>query len=349
MSTATERALQKAMHEKTFDQVYYFHGEDDYRKERAARALVTAALEASTRDFNCDALYGPSISAQELEVSLATPPMLAKRRAITVRDVHGLARNARAVLDAYLNRPAGDVLLVMVSPAGQKSDAALVEASVAVEFAALSPEQVLRWIVRHASTELGTDVTLGAASLLRDAVGGDSALLAAELDKLASYTSGAVITEETITAVVGMRRGESLADLLDAVAARDAARAVSLVEPVLMQPKMSAVTVVMALATQTLAIGWGCARNEESGRRCSERDYWSLLRDSRVYPNRSWGDAVAAWMRGTGLWSARACEEGMALLLSADHAAKETRLSSDTQLLTSLVLELCAAGDRAVA
>jgi DNA polymerase III subunit delta len=349
MSTATERALQKAMHERTFDRVYYFHGEDDYRKEQAARSLVTAALEASTRDFNYDALYGPGVSPQELEGTLATPPMLAKRRVITLRDVHLLARNARAVLNTYLDHPAADVLLVLVSPAGEKSDSALVEAAVAIEFASLSAEQVLRWIVRHASTELGADVTDGAASLLRDAVGADLALLAAELDKLASYTSGAVITEETITAVVGVRRGESLAELLDAVADRDAARAVSLVEPVLMQPKMSAVAVLMALATQTLAIGCGCARNDEGGRRFSERDYFSLLRDSRVYPSRSWGDAVAAWTRGTRLWSTAATEEGMELLLAADHAAKETRLSSDAQLLTSLVLELCTTGDRAVA
>jgi hypothetical protein len=37
-------------------------------------------------------------------------------------------------------------------------------------------------------------------------------------------------------------------------------------------------------------------------------------------------------------------EAALAALLSADAALKETRLSSDEQLLTTLVLTLCAAG-----
>ena len=63
--------------------------------------------------------------------------------------------------------------------------------------------------------------------------GSDLASLASELDKLASYASGGTVDEDAVRAVVGVRSGETMADLLDAVADRNAARAVSLVPVVL--------------------------------------------------------------------------------------------------------------------
>src|SRR5438045_3125296 len=92
----------------------------------------------------------------------------------------------------------------------------------------------------------GAEVDAESLDLLLAAVGNDLQQLAAELDKLASYARGnaggsggegaAVVDEEAVSAVVGVRRGETVGDLLDAVARRDAARAFGLVEHVLSQP-----------------------------------------------------------------------------------------------------------------
>ena len=43
-----------------------------------------------------------------------------------------------------------------------------------------------------------------------------------ELDDFASYANGATIEDEAVTAIVGVRRGETLGDLLDRVLAHDA-------------------------------------------------------------------------------------------------------------------------------
>jgi DNA polymerase-3 subunit delta len=350
MSVASERALRAAIREKSFERAYYFFGEDDFLKESSARELIAAVVDTSMRDFNLDVLRGGEVSVEALDTALSTPPLLMGSRAVMVRDVHALSKDARHALEAYLRQPAADTVLVLIAPAGERADAVLSANAFALEFAPLTVDRIPRWIVHYASAALGATITSGAAMLLNDAVGTDLAQLAAELDKLASYVAGGTITEETVSAIVGVRHGESLGDLLDAIAERDAARATALIPHILGQPKMNLVTILMALSTQVLAIGWGSVIRKRSTRAGHlEREYYTLLKESRTYPGRAWGEAVAVWTRSARHWSDAAVNEATELLLVADRAAKETRFSSDEQLLTSLVLGLCAAGTRAAA
>lgn len=350
MPTLAERALRKAMREKSFDPVYYFVGDDDFLKESTVRELVAGAVDPATKDFNAELLRGAEASAAALETALNTLPLLATARVVVVRDVHALRKEARSVLARYLKRPAEGTIVVLVAVAGEKPERAIADAASVVDFPRLSADRVTKWIAHHAATTLGVGVTPSAAERLHAAVGDDLALLAAELDKLASFTGGAEIGDAAVAAVVGVPPGESLGDLLEAVARREAGRAARLVAPVLAQPKTSAVLVVMALATQMLAVAWGrAARDRGVGAGSLEREYYALLRESKVYPGRPWGEAVASWSRASQQWSARELDDALHLLLAADVAAKESRLSSDEQFIETVVLALCAVGPRAAA
>jgi DNA polymerase-3 subunit delta len=158
-----------------------------------------------------------------------------------------------------------------------------------------------------------------------------------------------VIDEAAVTAVVGVRRGETLGDLLDAVARRDAPAAAALVPHVLDLPKSSAVTVVMALTTQTLAIAWGQARRERGvspamlGGFGGSDSFMTLLKENGgSFVGRPWGEAVRAWTAAVDGWSADSLDRALSLLLDADVALKETKLSSEEQMTVTLVLSLCA-------
>jgi DNA polymerase-3 subunit delta len=194
---------------------------------------------------------------------------------------------------------------------------------------------------------LNVDITPEAADLLQSAVGNDLYQLVAELDKLVSYTNGMVITEEAVGEVVGIRRGETIGDLLDKVLEHDATGALALVPHILMQPKTTAVAVVMALSTQMLAVAWGRARVDDGlplGR--LEGDFFSLLKSTGAFPMRPWGAAAKAWAHAVPQWSAVACSRAIDALLAADVALKETRVSSEEQILETAVLALCAAEPR---
>jgi len=335
--------------------VYYLFGDDDYLKDNAVKDLLAAAIDPSTRDFNCEIRRSAELDAEAVSSLLSTPPMLAERRAVVLRDVTLLKKAARSQLDKYLARPASDTLLLLTSAAGTKADAAIEQASVALDYAPLTPERVRRWVAHHASTVLSIAIAEEAIQLLQQAVGNDLHLLAGELDKCASYARGAhaagstasdvapIITVEAVSAVVGVRRGETVTDLLDAVARQDAAAAIPLVGHVLGQPKVSAVQVVMMLSTQAFALAFGRARRDAGvSTGMLPKEYFAFLKETGGYPGRPWGEAASAWTKVTEQWSAPACEQALVLLLEADIALKETTVSTAEQTLMTLVLSMCA-------
>jgi DNA polymerase-3 subunit delta len=349
MAVYSLKTLRDAVKRRQFDGVYYIYGEDEFQKNDAVHQLVNAAVDPATRDFNLEFRRGGDLDAETVESLVGTPPMMSDRRVVVIREVNALRKDARGRLDRYVQHPSPDLMLLLVAGAGVKGDKALQQLTTPLEFGSLEDHRIPKWIAHYASSELGTEITPEGADLLHDAVGNDLYQLVAELDKLASYTNGAVITEEAVGDVVGVRRGETVSDLLDMILLRDAAKAVVLVPHVLLQPKTTAVSVVMALSTQTLALGWGRRRLDDGlppGR--LEGEFFSLLKSTGAFPMRPWGAAAKAWARATPLWSATACDRALDALLAADIALKETRVSSEEQMLATVVLAVCAAESREV-
>ena len=349
MASAGEKALHAALKKRVFDQVYYLFGEDDFLKERASRDIVTAAVDPATRDFNLETRRAGELDAEALDAVLSTPPMLAERRVVVLRDMDKMKKGARALLDRYLLRPAPDTVLVMIVPSGAKAEKTLADRATAVEFAPLTGDRLPKWVTYHAQTVLGRAITPEAVSLLVETAGSDLAQLAVELEKLASYT-GDTIDEHAVSEVVGVRRGESLGDLLDAVAARDTGVALGLVPIVLQLPKTTAVSIVMALTAQTLALGYGEATLAAGMLpRGLFNELMALLKETGAFPGRPWGEAVNTWTKHAARWSAADIDAALTALLRVDAALKETRISSPEQLLTTLVLALCGRASRRAA
>jgi DNA polymerase-3 subunit delta len=342
--TTSFKALKAALESGRFEPVYLLHGADDYLKEEKVRAIVARATDPSTRDFNLETLRGGELDVAVLSTALEALPMLAERRVVVLRDPAALKKPARERLDRYLRAPAPEVLLLMVAPGSTKVDAALTsgERVAALEFKPLADADLLKWIDHHTRTACDATITSDAAALLASYGGNDLALLAGELQKLASFSGGAPIGREAIDAVTGVRPGRTLGDLLDLAAARDTTGAMALVEEVLSQPKQSAVTMVMALAAQVLAIGWGVAaraRGLPAGR--LEGEFFSLLKEGgSVYTGRPWGEAVKCWARAVPKWNAADIDRALPHLLAADAALKDTKVSSEAQIVTSLLLAI---------
>ena len=352
MSASSLKTLRDAIKRRSFDGAYFIWGEDDYQKDDVIRQLIKAALDPGVRDFNLDTRRSGELDAETLGVLLSTPPMMAERRVIVLRDVGALKKDVRKVLDEYLKSPAPDLLLLMTGAAGSKADTTLSTSSTSLQFDPLTGDRIPRWITHRVTSELGLTITEPAIELLQAAVGSDLHQLAGELDKLASYIEGhnQEIGEEAVAAVVGVRRGETQADLLDAVADRNAPRALELISHVLAQAKTTGVSIVMALSTQMLAISWGRARLDEGLPRARlAQEYFDLLKATGAFTGRPWGSAAAVWARAADRWSRESLERALDSLLEADVALKESRVSSEEQLLATVVLSLCAADEKSAA
>ena len=241
----------------------------------------------------------------------------------------------------------------MTAPAGSKPDATLSATSTPLQFDPLSGDRIPKWIAHRATTELGVKISEAAIELLQAAVGSDLHQLSGELEKLASYIEGhgEEIGEEAVAAIVGVRRGETQADLLDAVADRNAPRALGLIAHVLNQPKTTGVSIVMALSTQMLAISWGRARLDEGLPRARlAQSYFDLLKETGAFTGRSWGSATGYLGPGRGSLEPRIARSGARLFARGRHSPQgEQGLSSEEQLLATVVLSLCAADERSAA
>jgi DNA polymerase III subunit delta len=336
---ASKQALRAALERGDFSPVYYFFGDDDFLKEDAIRQLLEAAVDPATRDFNLETQRASDLDAGVLGSLLATPPMMAERRALVIRDVAALKKDARRELDRYLERPAADTLLALVSPAGSKPDKDLQGAAVPMQYEPLGEEHVVKWIP-HQAARLGVTMTPGAAALLQSAVGNDLPALAVELEKLASFSSGGEVGEEAVEAVVGIRRDETMGALLDAVAERNARRALELVTGVLQQPKTSAVQIVMALATQTMAIGYVLDRSPRKAAVKGEL-YGFLKGAGSAFTGRPWGQAVESYAANYEKWTTREVDDALEMLLATDRSLKGTKISSDEQYLRTAILSMC--------
>ena len=183
MSASSLKTLRDAIKRRSFDGAYYITGEDEYQKDEAVRQLVEAAIDPTARDFNLDIRRGGELDGESLGVLLSTPPMMAERRGVVIRDVGALRKDARKVLDDYLKKQASDLLLVMASGSGAKTDDGLSSASTSLEFDPLSGDRIPKWIAHHADTALGVRITEAATELLQAAVGNDLHQLSGELDK----------------------------------------------------------------------------------------------------------------------------------------------------------------------
>lgn len=331
--------------------VYYICGEDDFQKEDATKALISAAIDPAVRDFNLDVLRGAEVESRAFEGIVSSIPMMADIRVVVIRDVGALKKEARKAVERYLGNPSTDVVLLLVESSGGKTDKGFASASTVMEFHQLRDDEVPLWITKRAMSDFKTQISLGSAELLYNSAGNDLNLLMTELDKLVSFTGGLEITDDAIAAVTGIRRGETITDLLDAIGRRDTTGALALVEHVLSQPKATAVQLVMLLSVQTIAIAWGRAKIDEgfpSGRLQSA--YFDLLKQAgSVYLGRSWTSAASAWASMANVWDRASLDRAIDALLTADVALKETRLSSEEQIATTLILEMCASDENRIA
>src|SRR5438876_7571007 len=342
MGALTFDALLRSLKQGAPDPVYYLHGEEDVLKDEAVRVLLERAVDPAARDFNVDQRTAADLDPEAFNALVNTPPILAATRAVVLRGMEQLRKTAkvRQELLHYLDSPNPSTVLVLVHGTPEPPDAELLRRATAVEVAALPPERVVRWMT-HRAKQLGFTLAPEAEELLLASVGNDLSSLARELEKLAPLCAGRPATRDEVAALVGVRRGETLQDFVDAALERRAADAARLVEPVLEQAGVTGVRILTALGTAL--IGTALARAELD--RGSPRSRLTAvllqhLRLARPFGLGDWGETAASWARWAEGWSSRELGQALRLARDADRALKSTTVTDEAGVVTQLVLQL---------
>ena len=340
MGALTFDALLRSLKRSPPDPAYYLHGDEDVLKEEVIRALLDRAVEPGARDFNVDQRSAPALDPESFHAMVNTPPMLADLRAVIVRGVEHIRKTSALYKEIarYLAAPNPTTVLVLIQGAGENPDAAFVKETTSVAVEPLPPDRVARWMARRAG-ELGLVLEPEAGALLLDTVGHDLGFLAQELDKLAALTGGRSGTRNDVAALVGVRRGQTLSDLLQAALSRRPPEAARLVQPVLEQAGMSGVRVVMALGTAL--IGTALARAELDQGMSPTRLPDTLFRHiqaARPFGLGNWKEEAARWARWATAWQAVELRQALRRTLAADGALKSSTVSDEGSIVTELVL-----------
>jgi DNA polymerase-3 subunit delta len=176
--------------------VFFLFGDDDFRKEVEARALIEWHLDPSTRDFNFDPLRGSEVSVDDLASILATPPMMAEWRVVILRESEALASSpkAREALLGVAKSPPPNLALIILAtiPKGSKAKfyTDLRRLAHSAEFPEVSPNDVPGWLVHWARTKHGREMTEEAARALSAGIGTNLGVLSQEVEKLSNLVEG---------------------------------------------------------------------------------------------------------------------------------------------------------------
>ena len=313
--------------------VFYLHGDDEFRKDEAVRALVDAHLDPATADFNFDPLRGGDVDGEQLASVIATPPMMAEWRVVVVRDVEALASSPKTrqiLLDAVASPPAGLALILSCTvPQGSRAKfyKDLAKLSHSVGFAPVSAADVPGWLMARALERYGLELEPPAAQALGAAIGANLGVLTMELNKLADFiqSESRTVTLADVEAAGTTLPAQDRWRWFDLVGEGRFDAALDGLE-VLFSQGESAVGLIIGLTTHLLRLGIVA----ESGPAALEES---------LPPHQKW---LARRMGGQGRsWRPVELDAALEGLLRADRLAKSTPIG-DRHLLEEWLLTLMA-------
>jgi len=347
-------AFRRAVRKGDIRPAYYFHGDEDLLKDDGLRQLLEAAVEPATRDFNLDRRRAADLTAEEFLTLAQTPPMLAPRRAVVIAEVEALqqrrtrAQALRTAIVEYLGHPAAETVLVLVQSAPlreereTKLDPDFERLASTVAFDALSPDRLRRWILHQAERE-GLKLDEEGAALLHEAVGDDLAQIAAELAKLRSAMGERAAGAKDVSDLVGVRRGETVHDFVDAVTGRRFSDAHAMIPYLLTTPGTSGVRLVTALGTALTGVALARALMDRSNAPSASARLSEMMRTARPGGLRRYGEETARWIEDAARWTPSDLDRALGELLRADRRLKDTTLGGDVEIVTDAVLAMAGA------
>jgi len=322
---------------------YCLSGPADPLKDELVDAIIAAAVDPGARDFNLDVRAAADLDGEALHALVETPPMLAERRVVVVRGIDQWRKNAKVweVLERYLEHPSPTTVLILTHAGDGTPDARAVRGSEHVEVGPLKPAQMARWIRRQAE-RMGLSLADEAAAHLLACVGGDLGALQQELAKLrAALPDGGPVAVADVGELVGVRRGETVADWVTAVLHRETARSLDLLDLVLRQGSVTGVQLVMALGTALVGVRMGRALLDGGTPPGRLRGaVFDGLKAARPAGLRRWGEEADTWAEAARRWRTEDVDHAIAAAAEADRRLKSTTISDERGILITMLLTL---------
>ena len=247
----TYESIAKSLSERRYAPVYLLHGEEGYYIDALAKRFEDI-LPDDEKTFNQYILHAPETEPSQIMDLCRRMPMMSERQVVILKEAQAIRADKLNKLHSYVADPAPSTILVIccrgavakgkdLLAALKKSGAVIFESKKVTDYNA--PALIGNYIKSK-------DLSAGqkALEMLRDFIGTDLSRLFNEIDKLASpLPPRAEITPDVIERHIGVSREFNSFELVDAIAARDGAKAFRILA--YFRSNSKAVPLVMATAS----------------------------------------------------------------------------------------------------
>ena len=224
--------LKDDLKQKAPGKCYLIHGEEDYLCRYYFQQLQKLLLDDLTADFNFHKLTPENFSAQLLNDSLETFPMMSERSLVQVDEVDLFALDSaeqEAVIAMLQDLPEHCCLVftyLEFKPDKRKKKLwdAIEKNAVIAEFLYQNDRELVTWITRHFH-RLGKTIQPNLCDYLRQLCNSSMTRLEGEIRKIADYSGAQEIVKSDIDAVVEPTLDGVVFDITNALADRDFDRA----------------------------------------------------------------------------------------------------------------------------
>jgi len=208
---------------------YLFYGPGEFRMERVLASLKTTLVPEAAKDFNLEVLYGDDkvgdqpMEPEQIINKASSLPFLAERRLIILRRTESFTADQLERFLPYLEKPSPSTCVIFISSKTdfrKKFYEAFKSKGVAVLFDQLKGNQIVPWIKKTASEDLGMTLDGEACAYLHAVVGNRPRELYSELEKL-HLRYGKAVTLDQVKEAVTHSRVYTVFELMDAVSMKD--------------------------------------------------------------------------------------------------------------------------------
>jgi DNA polymerase-3 subunit delta len=233
---------------KSFKPVYWLEGEEEYFIDKAVEFAEKHILSESEASFNLTIFYGKDANWPDVINACRRYPMFAERQVVLLKE----AQQMRDVekLESYMENPLHSTVLV-VSYKEKKLDARkkfaklIKEKGVLLTTKKIYENQLPEWTQNLLETK-GLTITQKGLALLIDHIGNDLTRIENEVDKICvNLGKRTSITEDDIENFIGVSKDYNVFELQSALAAKDLARGVRIIQYFEANPKAAPIQLIL--------------------------------------------------------------------------------------------------------
>ncbi len=233
---------------KSFKPVYWLEGEEEYFIDKAVEFAEHHILSEAEASFNLTIFYGKDANWPDIINACRRYPMFAERQVVLLKE----AQQMRDVekLESYMENPLHSTVFV-VSYKEKKLDARkkfaklIKEKGVLLTTKKIYDSQLPEWTQNLLQVK-GLTISQKGLALLVDHIGNDLTRIENEVDKICvNLGKRTNITEDDIEKYIGVSKDYNVFELQSALAAKDLARSIRIIQYFEANPKAGPIQLVL--------------------------------------------------------------------------------------------------------